>query len=205
MALKKSTSVALACMTGVIIGLAALAILPNFLRKTSFQVDSPKTPTAAAAKMSLDMAFPLVKGGKGATATAVTKASLASYLPSPEGSLIVNFWATWCAPCVQELPSLEYLNRQLKESKSKKIALVTISVDDALGDLTSLFATVDFSPSFTTLWDKSGVFSTTMGTIRFPETYLVDHNGQVLYKWLGPQDWMSAEVIQRLKSVSLTN
>jgi len=201
-ALKKSTSVAIVCTLGIFAGFALLAWLPNVLRKTSFEVNSPKTPTAAATQMPLDTVLPVVTTGRGGEAVATAKASLASYLPSPDGTLIVNLWATWCPPCVQELPSIEFLNRQLNESKSNKIGLLTISVDDALGDLTALFGTMDFRPSFSTLWDKSGVFSTTVGTVRFPETYWVDHTGKILYKWLGPQDWMSADVIGRLKSIS---
>jgi thiol-disulfide isomerase/thioredoxin len=131
------------------------------------------------------------------------KVTLEEILKSGESPILVNFWATWCPPCLEELPSLENFYRQLsagtRNGKPLAAKLVTISVDDRLEDITSLESTLDFKPTFPVLHDKEGELARSLGTTKFPETYLVNNKGEILYKWLGPQNWLSQDVLHQLK------
>lgn len=79
------------------------------------------------------------------------------------------------------------------------ISLITISVDDRLDDITKLERTLDFKPTFSVLYDKDGELARSLGTTKFPETYLINKSGKILYKWLGPQNWLSEDVLRQLK------
>lgn len=135
-----------------------------------------------------------------------TRVTLGEILKENRSPVLINFWATWCPPCLEELPSVELLNKQLKNKlnagSSDMIRLITISVDDRMDDIAKLEATLDFKPSFLVLFDKEGELARSMGTTKFPETYLVSAQGKILYKWLGPQDWLSFDVLQQIKRQS---
>jgi thiol-disulfide isomerase/thioredoxin len=180
--------------------MAFLIFAPNFLTQRKFLIESAPSEMTLPKEFLLATTFPVVNL-QGKTATVGKEVSLRSYFSSPNDLLIVNFWATWCPPCVDELPSMEYLGRQLEYQKfegGRVVRLVTISVDEGTPEIGNLFSTLDFKPTLTVLFDKSGSFSTQMGTVKFPETYLVNSEQKVLYKWLGPQDWLSSEVIAQI-------
>lgn len=179
---------------------AALYLIPKFTRQTTFTIPIQNTKPAVAGSFPLDHEFGLVEVSAGRAISSKRKVKLKDLLVGPESSLIINFWATWCPPCIEELPSLEYLNRQLRERKDKeKPMVVAISVDAALADIATLYKTLDFDATFTLLHDQGGDFATAVGTTKFPETYWVNAQGKALFKWLGPQDWLSASILNTLK------
>jgi thiol-disulfide isomerase/thioredoxin len=201
---KKRFGVQFASIFFVVGFLVLLAFLPKWTRRTQFQFDSVKQPSAGEkAVFPMDHAFVVVTGAGNLPAglkgrKQVTLGDLAVQSP---GGLLVNFWATWCPPCLDELPALDYLNRQLhRQSREKLPLLVTISVDELGQDVTGLFETLDFSPTVLVLHDPNGYFSARMGTTRFPETYWVEPGGAVRYKWVGPQNWLSEEVLGTLQA-----
>ncbi|MEZ4750161.1 MAG: TlpA disulfide reductase family protein [Bdellovibrionota bacterium] len=82
-------------------------------------------------------------------------------------TLIINFWATWCAPCLDELPSLEQLNRRLGTS-AKTPRLITISVDEKTAPIRSALQNDRISGrAFLVLHDPDGGFARELGTTRF--------------------------------------
>ncbi len=124
--------------------------------------------------------------------------NLASIAEGNPGGVLVCFWATWCPPCLEELPSLENLNRQLTARKNPNLPkLVLVSVDESPSDVLKLFSNLGFRPTFVSLWDKDAKFATKSGSNRFPETVWIAPDGTVRHKWLGPQDWLS-EPVQKL-------
>lgn len=206
MTAKKRFGVPFASVFLLIGALVLLGFLPHWTRKTHFSFDGAsanKPPPVAKAGFPMERAFTVAAGRKTLpkalqSKTQVSLAELAAHSPS---GLILNFWATWCPPCLDELPGLDYLNRQLSRLPAGKLPLlVTISVDEVAHDVSGLFETLDFSPSLLVLHDPNGYFSASVGTTRFPETYWIDGAGAIRYKWIGPQNWLSEEVLVTLLS-----
>lgn len=99
-------------------------------------------------------------------------------------TVVVNFWATWCPPCIEEMPSLRRLASSF-EGRSD-VELVAISTDDDWGPVRDFFA--DAPPNFTVLLDPGGAVARQYGTTKFPETYLIQR-GQVRGFVQGPRAW----------------
>ena len=107
--------------------------------------------------------------------------------------VIINFWATWCPPCRDELPSLERLHRTMKD---KGVRILAVSVDERYDDLELM--SESFQLSMTVLHDAGKRVSRVYQTFQFPETYIVDPDGILRSKIIGPRDWMDPSVIRDL-------
>jgi cytochrome c biogenesis protein CcmG/thiol:disulfide interchange protein DsbE len=107
--------------------------------------------------------------------------------------LVLNFWATWCAPCVEEMPSLVDLQRRLGP---KGITVVGVSVDVS-GDAYRRFLK-DHQIDFLTVRDPDHKSSDLYGSFKFPETYIIDRNGVVRRKFIGAVDWSQPEIVDFL-------
>ncbi len=111
--------------------------------------------------------------------------------------VLVHFWATWCPPCVEELPQLEKLYRTLR---GKDFEVLAVNVDDDAERSVTPFLAKN-TVSFPVLFDPGGALARKYGTIKFPETYVLDRGGKVRYKVIGPLEWTSPETstaIQRM-------
>jgi thiol-disulfide isomerase/thioredoxin len=98
--------------------------------------------------------------------------------------VFLNFWATWCPPCVDEMPSLLRLQERLKDRRD--LVMLAVSVDEGWEPIKKFFG--DKPPALTVLLDKDGALAKQYGTTQFPETYvLVD--GRVRGFIEGPRDW----------------
>ena len=107
--------------------------------------------------------------------------------------LVLNFWATWCAPCVEEMPSLVELQRRLGP---KGITVLGVSVD-VDGDAYRRFLT-DYKVDFLTVRDPDHKSSNLYGTFKYPETYIIDRRGIVRRKFIGAVDWSQPEIVDFL-------
>ena len=109
--------------------------------------------------------------------------------------VVLNFWASWCAPCLEELPSLEQLQRDMPQ-----VQVVAVSTDD---DATAYEHFLkEHSVSLLTVRDGEQRSNGMYGTIRFPETYVIDKNGMIRRKFIGPQEWTSPEIVSYLKKLA---
>ena len=121
---------------------------------------------------------------------AITAASFGGKL------LVLNFWATWCPPCVEELPSLnEFANRFAKAG----VVVLGISVDKDEKLYRDFLAKARVS--FLTARDPDNKINADYGTFKFPETYIIDSKGKVLRKIISNQDWMSERVLRDTESL----
>lgn len=97
---------------------------------------------------------------------------------------LVHFWATWCPPCVPEIPAL---NSFIKKMGDAPLELVAISMDDKLQDVAAFRKKIPFT--FRVFFDPHMEAADNLGTFMLPETYLVSKKGVILHKFVGPQNW----------------
>ncbi len=110
--------------------------------------------------------------------------------------LVLNFWATWCPPCVEEIPSLnEFANHFAKAG----VVVLGISVDSDEKLYRDFLARARVS--FLTARDPDRKISADYGTFKYPESYIIDGKGKVLRKIISNQDWMSDRVIKDVESL----
>jgi cytochrome c biogenesis protein CcmG, thiol:disulfide interchange protein DsbE len=114
--------------------------------------------------------------------------------------VLLNFWATWCPPCVDEAPALNELQTRIAPMGG---TILGVSVDDDQN------AYDDFLKAhligFPTYRDTSKQIPLTYGTTMYPETYVIDRKGRLDRKIVGPQDWTSPEMLAYLDSLLREN
>jgi cytochrome c biogenesis protein CcmG, thiol:disulfide interchange protein DsbE len=103
--------------------------------------------------------------------------------------VVLNFWATWCPPCIEETPSLNQMQKQLKD---KGVVVLAVSVD--ADDAAYRRFLKDHNVNLLTVRDADQKSNALYGTIRFPETYIIDRQGVVRRKFIGAVDWTSPEI-----------
>lgn len=117
-------------------------------------------------------------------------------LASLKGKLVlVNFWATWCPPCREEMPSLTRLAQQFDP---QTFEVLTVSVDDGWAAVDKFLAQPQ--TPFRVALDAGAKISRTYGTTKFPESYLLDRDGKLRLKFVGPRDWMDPNMATLLES-----
>lgn len=108
--------------------------------------------------------------------------------------LVLNFWATWCPPCISELPSL---NAMAAELKASGVVVLGVSVDKDKAAYDKFLKKVKLN--FETSRDPGAEISSDYGTFKYPETYVISRDGKVLEKFIADQDWMAPQILERLK------
>ena len=109
--------------------------------------------------------------------------------------VLLNFWATWCPPCVDEVPSLEDLARKIDGSDLRFLA---VSVDDDWGAIRRFFPK---GSSIGVLLDASHEIPKKFGTEKYPESFLIDAAGRVRYYFINKRDWSRPEAVACLESL----
>jgi thiol-disulfide isomerase/thioredoxin len=109
--------------------------------------------------------------------------------------LVLNFWASWCAPCVEEVPSLNQFQRRFAGSG---VVVVAVSIDK---NPQKYEAFLDKIPvAFQTVRDPRADISSEYGTYQIPETYIIK-NGVVMRKLPNAENWMSDDLTQYVQSL----
>ena len=103
--------------------------------------------------------------------------------------VVLNFWATWCPPCVEEMPSLVDMQRRMK---AKGVTVLAVSVDVDENAYRQFIK--DHNVNLLTARDPDQKSSGLYGTFKFPETYVIDRNGVMRRKFIGAVDWTEPEV-----------
>jgi cytochrome c biogenesis protein CcmG/thiol:disulfide interchange protein DsbE len=115
--------------------------------------------------------------------------------------VVLNFWATWCPPCIEEMPSLVQMQKKLQD---KGVTVLAVSVDDDASDYHKFLK--DHNVDLLTVRDpghknENGVtapVASRYGTFKFPESYVIDRNGVIRRKFIGPVDWNQQEIVEYL-------
>jgi len=110
--------------------------------------------------------------------------------------VVLNFWATWCPPCVEETPALVRMTNQMK-GKGITVLAVSIDADDAAYHK----FLKEYNVSMVTVRDEARKASNLYGTFGWPETYIIDRTGVIRRKFIGPVQWTSPEITDYLSKL----
>ncbi len=110
--------------------------------------------------------------------------------------VVLNFWATWCPPCVDEMPSLVQMQQKMK---GKGVEVLAVSVDTDQSAYQKFLK--DYNVNLLTVRDPDQKSNNLYGTFKFPETYIIDRQGILRRKFVGPLDWGQPEIVDYLSKL----
>lgn len=109
--------------------------------------------------------------------------------------VLLNFWATWCPSCREEIPSMNKLSRQLK---SRGFSIIAVSTDRSVSDVRVFLK--DHPADFTVLLDSLSVSKSLYKVFVLPTSYLIDKRGVIVEKFYGEEDWSDPELVKKIES-----
>src|ERR1700687_2955728 len=124
-----------------------------------------------------------------------------AHLSDLKGKIVVlNFWATWCPPCVEETPALNGLHKRIA---SRGGVVLGVSVDEDEAAYQKFLK--DNGIVFLTYRDANKQSALDYGTAMYPETYIIDRHGKIARKVIGPQQWESPEMLSYFDALLAQN
>jgi peroxiredoxin len=110
--------------------------------------------------------------------------------------VLLNFWATWCGPCEEEMPSMERLHRGLA---AERFSLLAVSVDDDAAAVEAFRARLGLT--FPILLDPDETAARLYQTTGYPESILIDAAGRVVERYVGPRAWDDPLYAERIRAL----
>jgi thiol-disulfide isomerase/thioredoxin len=104
--------------------------------------------------------------------------------------VFLNFWTTWCPTCRIEMPSMEKLHQKMKD---KDFIVVTINLQETASQIKEFFKA--YKLTFTALLDSTGEVGISFGIYQIPTTFILDKEGRIIAKAVGPREWDSKNAI----------
>ena len=112
-------------------------------------------------------------------------------------ALFLNFWAEWCGPCTQEMPSIESL---YQKTENLNIEVLAINVGESLETVSKFIESNNYN--FTTLIDEASEAASSYGVRSIPSTFIINKDGNIIAMKLGGHEWDSNNIIEILKGAS---
>ena len=110
--------------------------------------------------------------------------------------LVVNFWATWCPPCIEEMPSL---NQFAQAMGPQGVVVLGVSIDKTERAYRDFLQRNPLA--FQVARDPEENISSSYGTFKWPETYVINREGKVVQKYIGPRDWNDPQIVNSIKAL----
>jgi peroxiredoxin len=110
--------------------------------------------------------------------------------------VVLNFWASWCPPCIAETPSLVNMQQQLK---AKGVIVLAVSIDEDEQAYHQFIK--QYGITFPTVRDPDGRIEHLYGTVKIPETYVIDRNGMLRRKFVSDVEWTAPDVMKFLSAL----
>jgi peroxiredoxin len=172
---RKTKHQSLILISMIIIGVGVIVLLQ--MKDTPYGIN--KKPRLQKGALAPDFSFPDLDG---------KMVNLSDF----RGQIVfLNIWATWCPPCVDEMPSMEKLHQVMA---NEKFQILAVSVDTDGKKAVKPFVE-RYKLSFPILTDIKGTIRALYQTTGIPETIIIDKNGIVIEKVIGPRDWASTQFI----------
>ena len=159
------------------IGLVAAAIVFAVLL-----LSEPTPDPIRPGQMAPPFELPLVDGGS------ISLATLRGRV------VVLNFWATWCKPCEDEMPAMQRLHAALA---GPDFELVAVSVDASRDDVVKYRDRLGLT--FPIALDPDKRVAEAYQSFRYPESYLIDREGRILSRYIGPRDWDAEVYVDRIR------
>ena len=193
--LKKKSSIPIKKYAGLFVALFVVGLLFFFehFNESPFTIQDINTPQPNEDKFDQEKSRP------GFIAPKFTLRNLKGNLDSLDnykGQVIVlNFWATWCAPCLVEMPSFEALYRRYR---SQGLTVLAVSIDKGNNGKVQKFVE-ERGLSFPVLLDEKGEAEKLYPSVSIPFTYVIDQYGRVVTRVDGAKNWQSKETFEAVE------
>jgi cytochrome c biogenesis protein CcmG, thiol:disulfide interchange protein DsbE len=112
-------------------------------------------------------------------------------------AVLLNIWATWCAPCREEMPALQALHERFA-GRGLRVLGVSIDARDAAEPIRDFID--DLGVSFTILHDPAETVSLKFRPRGVPETFLIDTQGRIAHRWIGPFEPLSHDALRQIEA-----
>ncbi|MEW8586141.1 MAG: TlpA disulfide reductase family protein [Candidatus Thiodiazotropha sp.] len=109
--------------------------------------------------------------------------------------VVVNFWATWCPPCIREMPSLEALHQ---ETKARGVVVLAVNIGEDIDTIFPFLGSVEPSPSFPILLDSDSSSLSRWKVRGLPTTFVVAPDGSLAYQAVGGREFSHPDLIEQL-------
>ncbi len=157
-------------------------------RLTTERVEEAPAPDLEIGGQAPSFEYPLLGGGS------------ASLTGQKNRVVLINVWATWCVPCLDEMPDLQRLYARMKK-EGAPFEILAVSIDALGADAVKKFVE-RFGLTFPILLDPRGSIKKLYRTTGVPETFIVDPKGRLLQKIIGNRKWDAPAVVAYLKGAA---
>jgi len=113
--------------------------------------------------------------------------------------VIVNFWATWCGPCVEEMPSLQKLRDRVNGPSAKRLEIIAVNLGESPEKVGEFAKKIGVA--FPILLDRDDAAKEAWKVSVVPATFIVGADGKMQYVYVGGADWASDEMVNRIKKI----
>jgi len=114
--------------------------------------------------------------------------------------ILLNFWASWCPPCVHEMPSMQQLEDHFKSVETDKFSVVAVNMAEDRKTINT-FLQNKVSVNFDILLDSDGTALKQWKVFAFPTSFVIDKNGQIRYALYGGVDWMRPDIVKKIQTL----